>query len=529
MDAQEPKPAEDATTPSGSPVDAEPKNSTPPTTFLQRTKHHVHRFLTKNIWAKDGRNRSHVPHMSVWIAGVRVLQLLLAIATLALTAYGVATIQKAVGYRRITVRQISIRDPTGKSSQESWLTLWKNWSGSEGYPFAWFAFSWTLVYLAWLGTAVLVLPIMYNCWVHLGLEILSLVFWLIVTSLLASHSDDLDSIDAYVTGLGPEYKKHYNEFIQEYARGFVVATFAATGVATCNFLLFVVTVARFGRALHDMRQKSSASTKSQTTTQASEADKTVTSPHMTHAMAAYPPWAHYPPHPHYPYYGPPFPPQSTSSNSPDGQSVPPGPHPYMPAYFPMPMHPYPQGYPTPTQQGPHQDSPDPQDPNRQATASPGSASTHTPWPPHSPHYGPPGSIWPQHSYSMYQQQVPIAAQHTGQSQPGFGSPQFPMVAPMATTKTDLQGVPPVPSAPGSVPAHTRPGLPAELNDGQLGDENMPAELSSNDHPPPPQVPPPPPTEPLETMQTAQEELPRNEAPAEQPLAAETPKEEEVPR
>lgn len=56
-----------------------------------------------------------------------------------------------------------------------------------------------------------------------------------------------------------------------------------------------------------MRQKSSASTKSQTTTQASEADKTVTSPHMTHAMAAYPPWAHYPPHPHYPYYGPPFP------------------------------------------------------------------------------------------------------------------------------------------------------------------------------------------------------------------------------
>ncbi|KAM0614252.1 hypothetical protein ACHAQF_005896 [Verticillium nonalfalfae] len=252
MDAQEPKPAEDATTPSGSPVDAEPKTSTPPTTFLQRTKQHVHRFLTKNIWAKDGRNRSHVPHMSVWIAGVRVLQLLLAIATLALTAYGVATIQKAVGYRRITVRQISIRDPTGKSSQESWLTLWKNWSGSEGYPFAWFAFSWTLVYLAWLGTAVLVLPIMYNCWVHLGLEILSLVFWLIVTSLLASHSDDLDSIDAYVTGLGPEYKKHYNEFIQEYARGFVVATFAATGVATANFLLFVVTVARFVERQHQV-------------------------------------------------------------------------------------------------------------------------------------------------------------------------------------------------------------------------------------------------------------------------------------
>ncbi|KAM0327164.1 hypothetical protein ACHAQA_006295 [Verticillium albo-atrum] len=86
---------------------------------------------------------------------------------------------------------------------------------------------------------------MYNCWVHLGLEILSLVFWLIVTSLLASHSDDLDSIDAYVTGLGPKYKEHYNESVQEYAQGFVVATFAATGVATANFLLFVVTVARF--------------------------------------------------------------------------------------------------------------------------------------------------------------------------------------------------------------------------------------------------------------------------------------------
>lgn len=33
--------------------------------------------------------------------------------------------------------------------------------------FSWFAFAWTFSYLTWLGVAVMFIPVMYNCWVHL--------------------------------------------------------------------------------------------------------------------------------------------------------------------------------------------------------------------------------------------------------------------------------------------------------------------------------------------------------------------------
>jgi hypothetical protein len=68
---------------------------------------------------------------------------------------------------------------------------------------------------------------------------------LITTALLASHSDDLDNDNDYVTELGPAFKK-YQEMIQRNARGFVIATFAATGTATANCFLFIVTLVCFG-------------------------------------------------------------------------------------------------------------------------------------------------------------------------------------------------------------------------------------------------------------------------------------------
>lgn len=79
-----------------------------------------------------------------------------------------------------------------------------------------------------------------------GIEILTLLLWLIAMALLASHSDELDSIDAYVDGLGPAFEAHYKNSIEEYAKGFVVATFAATAVASFNLVLFVVTLVFFG-------------------------------------------------------------------------------------------------------------------------------------------------------------------------------------------------------------------------------------------------------------------------------------------
>ncbi|KAK1579209.1 uncharacterized protein LY79DRAFT_592991 [Colletotrichum navitas] len=393
-------------------------------------------FLTNNIWPKDGRNRSHIPAMPVWIAGVRILQLVLAIATLGITVYGLTTMQKATGYRRIT-----------------------SFSGTEGFPFSWFAFAWTFSYLTWLGVAIMFIPVMYNCWVHLGLELLTVVFWLITMALLASHADDLDSLDAFIVTLGPKYEVYYKMNVEPFADGFVAATFAGTATSVVNLVLFVITISIFGRALHAMRmanlEKALSTTDSQKTIQA-EGDKMIASPHMTSAVPTYIHWnSQYPPPHHgqaFHFYGQPYAqsPHSQTNTSPP-TSVPP--HGFQPAYFPSSQWP-------------------PQPPPRQQ-------------PP------PEGGVWPAQNYAMYQQQVPIAPQHTGQSGSDMGSPQFPMVNPVAPTKSDLPGVystpppgaaysgrPPQQHPPPQPPAHGTTQSPAELNDGR-GDENMPAELPSN--------------------------------------------------
>lgn len=75
---------------------------------------------------------------------------------------------------------------------------------------------------------------------------LTVVFWLITTALLASHSDDLNSIDSHATGLEGSRRKFFQDTIQSYAASFIHATYAATGTAAANFLLFVVTLVCFG-------------------------------------------------------------------------------------------------------------------------------------------------------------------------------------------------------------------------------------------------------------------------------------------
>ncbi|KAH0440913.1 hypothetical protein CcaCcLH18_02256 [Colletotrichum camelliae] len=91
---------------------------------------------------------------------------------------------------------------------------------------------------------------MYNRWVHLGLEIITVVFWLVCFALLASHADDLNSLDAFIITFGPKYEVYYKQNVERFAKTFVVATSAATAVSTFNFVLFVASVTVFGRELH---------------------------------------------------------------------------------------------------------------------------------------------------------------------------------------------------------------------------------------------------------------------------------------
>ncbi|KAF6831590.1 hypothetical protein CPLU01_06629 [Colletotrichum plurivorum] len=188
-------------------------------------------FMTKDVWPNDGRKRSHIPLTPVWIGFIRVLQLITSVAILAVTVYGLTTMQKATNYRRITT-----------------------FSGSEGFPFSWFTFAWTFAYLAWLGVAIVYIPVMYNRWVQLGLEVTTVIFWFIAMSLLASHADDLDSLDAFIVTFGPKYEAYYEMNVETYARSFVIATFTATALAALNLLLWGATLVHFGRALHAIRK-----------------------------------------------------------------------------------------------------------------------------------------------------------------------------------------------------------------------------------------------------------------------------------
>lgn len=82
--------------------------------------------------------------------------------------------------------------------------------------------------------------------VYSGLEVMTFIFWLIAMALLASHADDLDSLDAFIVTFGEKYQAYYKLNVERYAKSFVIATFTATALATLNLLLFCVTLVCFG-------------------------------------------------------------------------------------------------------------------------------------------------------------------------------------------------------------------------------------------------------------------------------------------
>lgn len=195
-----------------------------------------------------------------------------------------------------------------------------------------------------------------------------------------------------------------------------------------------------------------------------------TSPRMTRAAPSNTSWASpYPQQPHppqlqYQYYG--QVPYDLASNSNGGAY----PHAWVPAYvlshpqFQSPQNQQQFNHPVPSNYD----------------ALPSDYQNLGPDGMRSPAFGPPGSVWPQHSYDMYQQQVPIAPQHTGQSQPGYGTPQYPMVAHLAQTKSDLVGVrgtPPLnPESTTNQERQIGSAQPAELNNEEGQSNSEPYEL-----------------------------------------------------
>jgi hypothetical protein len=108
---------------------------------------------------------------------------------------------------------------------------------------AFFMFAWTLIFLGYIFGAPLFAPQAYNYWAHLGLEIVTNIFWLSTFALLAEESAGWDVVGAF--GL--------DEFLPANWNAAINATKASAGLGALNWALFIVTLVSFGIFLHRHR------------------------------------------------------------------------------------------------------------------------------------------------------------------------------------------------------------------------------------------------------------------------------------
>jgi len=174
-------------------------------------------------------SREHILQVPVVVTGLRIVQLVVALATLGLAAYGV----------------------TYLSFDGDDLTL--------------FTAVCTLIIVVYNLVAAIAVPAMYNYWAILGLDIFGVVFWLVSFALLASevaayqivtYTFDTSSCNYYYAGVC--YKKRSLNFLAKRVATTNVYTYrnalaAASGLGGLEFLLFIATLAITGVFLHRHR------------------------------------------------------------------------------------------------------------------------------------------------------------------------------------------------------------------------------------------------------------------------------------
>lgn len=172
--------------------------------------------MKENIWnfrGNDSLDRSHIPPTPIWIAIIRVLQLLFALLTLILVAVAASYFGSAWASVGLTA----------------------------------FTFALTLIHIGWLTISILLFPIAYNYWAQLGVEIASVIFWLASWASLAADGSALGTIQSY-RGVYPGSvdTDRYNT-----AAGCIKG---AAGVGALTWLLFVATLVFFVISLVQYRK-----------------------------------------------------------------------------------------------------------------------------------------------------------------------------------------------------------------------------------------------------------------------------------
>jgi len=175
----------------------------------------------ENVLERRGTSgRDHIPALPFWLAIVRVAQLILAFLVLVLAAYADSVF--------------------GGNSVSSFIN-----DAFPGYAMSFFTFAWTVLFFLYIFLTPLAFPQFYLSYAHIGLEFLTVIFWLTSFALLADESkywSDLQDI------LSRE-KKTESLYGVDYSNGQLnkwitaaKASRAATGLAAIVWLLFMFTL-----------------------------------------------------------------------------------------------------------------------------------------------------------------------------------------------------------------------------------------------------------------------------------------------
>lgn len=158
------------------------------------------------------QNPSHIGHIPAWFFPVRILQGILAIVTLALSAFVINVIEEAYD-----------------------LYDW------NGLALNIFTSILTFIFLGYIFLTAFKFVRAYNMWAVLGLEIACVIFWLVTFALLADHAKEGNDIKKAVT------RGRYGR-LDTRSNNAINSLTAAAVLSAINFLLFCITLYFFGKS-----------------------------------------------------------------------------------------------------------------------------------------------------------------------------------------------------------------------------------------------------------------------------------------
>jgi len=170
-------------------------------------------------------DRSHIIAAPAFLLGFRIAQLVVAVAVLGLAAYGVTFVS------------------------------------FDGDALSLFTALASIIIVVYVLAASIALPVAYNYWAILGLDIFAIVFWLISFALLASEVAAYSVVDYTYTDYSCYY---YDDCSKKRDLGLdkrattTVATYrnamaACAGLGGLEFILFIITLVIFSIHLHRHR------------------------------------------------------------------------------------------------------------------------------------------------------------------------------------------------------------------------------------------------------------------------------------